>query len=167
MSSTHCPRSAKCIASSRPAAYSIVRFHFYTRTMGARCSPTTGASLKTDVHVLFSDFGETRVLRAGEVAFVLRAFLPSSVNRDLYSTPLMPLVNALDRISLKRHATNSFMVLAIGNRHSRGSEFLGPQLPWLSASSIRDLVFCGSRELVFDAYSGSSVLCRCRATDAS
>ena len=79
---------------------------------GSKVLPDYWRFTQDGLHVLFSDFGETRVLRAGEVAFVLRAFLPSSVNRVLYSTPLMPLVNALDRISLKRHATNSFMVLA-------------------------------------------------------
>ena len=64
------------------------------------------------LELLFSRFAETRIFRAGGAAFVLRAFTPAPINRLLFSRPLMPLANALDRMSLRRQATNMFMVLA-------------------------------------------------------
>ena len=64
------------------------------------------------LELLFSCFAETRVFRAGGAAFVLRAFAPALINRLLFSRLLMPIANALDRMSLRRLATNTFMVLA-------------------------------------------------------
>jgi hypothetical protein len=62
--------------------------------------------------VLFSDFSDKAVVRTGGAFFVAKAFIPLTLSRLLFSTPLMPLVNALDKLSLGRHATNMFLVLA-------------------------------------------------------
>jgi SAM-dependent methyltransferase len=61
---------------------------------------------------LFSRFESIEIVRAGGAVFVLKAFLPPVVNRWLFAAPLMPLANRLDRASLRRHATNMFLVLA-------------------------------------------------------
>jgi SAM-dependent methyltransferase len=62
--------------------------------------------------VLFSDFSEKTVVRTGGAVFVVRAFTPPPLSKLLFSAPLMPLVNALDKLSLGRHATNMFLVFA-------------------------------------------------------
>ena len=61
---------------------------------------------------LFSRFESVEIVRAGGALFVLKAFLPSQLNRWLFAPPFMPLANSLDRFSLRRHATNMFLVLA-------------------------------------------------------
>jgi SAM-dependent methyltransferase len=64
------------------------------------------------LRALFSPFPSVEIIRAGGAIFVLKAFLPPAINRLLFAAPLMPAMNALDRIALRRHATNMFLVLA-------------------------------------------------------
>ena len=64
------------------------------------------------LELLFSRFRQTQIFRSGGAVFVFRAFAPAFINRILFSRPLMPLANALDRLSLRRFATSGFMVLA-------------------------------------------------------
>ncbi len=62
--------------------------------------------------VLFEDFAEKTVVRAGGALFVMKAFTPPLLHRFFFSRPLMPLVNVLDKLSLGRHATHMFLVFA-------------------------------------------------------
>jgi SAM-dependent methyltransferase len=62
--------------------------------------------------LLFSSFESRQIERAGGAVFVLRAFTPPWLARLLFAAPLMPLANAVDRLSLRRYATNELMVLA-------------------------------------------------------
>jgi SAM-dependent methyltransferase len=64
------------------------------------------------LELLFSRFESKQIERAGGAVFVLRAFTPPWLARFLFAAPLMPLANAVDRLSLGRHATNELMVLA-------------------------------------------------------
>jgi len=64
------------------------------------------------LRALFSRFGSIEIIRAGGAVFVLKAFLPPAMNRWLFAAPFMPAANALDRLALRRHATNMFLVLA-------------------------------------------------------
>ena len=44
--------------------------------------------------------------------FVIKAFTPQPLSRVLFSAPLMPLVNAVDKLALGRHASNMYLVCA-------------------------------------------------------
>lgn len=61
---------------------------------------------------LFSAFDSVETVRAGGAVFVVKAFLPPPLNRWLFAAPFMPFANALDRLTLGRHATNMLLVLA-------------------------------------------------------
>ena len=62
--------------------------------------------------LMFSEFAHVDVVRTGGALFVIKAFTPPPLDRWLFSAPVMPLVNAVDKLSLGRHATNSFLVFA-------------------------------------------------------
>lgn len=64
------------------------------------------------LNALFSSFDSIEIIRAGGAVFVLKAFLPLAINRFLFAAPFMPFANRLDKASLRRHATNMFLVLA-------------------------------------------------------
>jgi SAM-dependent methyltransferase len=64
------------------------------------------------LEVLFSAFADRTVIRTGGVVFVVKAFTPPALARILFSAPLMPLANAIDKLTLKRHACNMFLVFA-------------------------------------------------------
>ncbi len=61
---------------------------------------------------LFSGFTSVEVRRAGGAVIVLRVFSPLLLRKALSSRLLAPLVNALDRMTLRFGATHLFMVLA-------------------------------------------------------
>ena len=64
------------------------------------------------LEVLFSPFADRTVVRTGGAVFVVKAFTPPLLARVLFSAPLMPIANALDKLTLKRHACNMFLVFA-------------------------------------------------------
>ncbi len=61
---------------------------------------------------LFSAFTRVEVRRAGGAVFVLRVFSPPWLRKALSSRLLAPVVNFLDRVTLRFGATHLFMVLA-------------------------------------------------------
>jgi len=61
---------------------------------------------------LFSGFTSVEVRRAGGAVFVLRVFSPPLLRKAPSSRLLAPLVNVLDRMTLRFGATHLFMVLA-------------------------------------------------------
>jgi len=61
---------------------------------------------------LFSGFSSVEIERAGGAMFVLRAFSPAIPRAVFFSPLLAPIVNALDRLSMRWGASHLFMVLA-------------------------------------------------------
>jgi SAM-dependent methyltransferase len=61
---------------------------------------------------LFSGFSSVEIERAGGAMFVLRAFSPARPRAIVFSPMLAPLVNALDRFSMRWGASHLFLVLA-------------------------------------------------------
>lgn len=64
------------------------------------------------VHCLFSEFAQVQTARAGGAMFVLRAFSPPLLRAALASRWLGPIVNLVDRVTLRWGATHLFIVLA-------------------------------------------------------
>jgi SAM-dependent methyltransferase len=61
---------------------------------------------------LFSCFSSVEIERAGGAMFVLRAFSPALPRAIVFSPILAPLVNFLDRLSMRWGASHLFLILA-------------------------------------------------------
>jgi len=65
------------------------------------------------IDCLFSQFKEVRVTPSGGYFYILQSFLPIPVNRLLFSSHLMPLINHLDKMFHRENRTSLWMVFAI------------------------------------------------------
>lgn len=68
---------------------------------------------KDAIEYLFSKFEEVKIIPSGSIVFILQGFLPSFVNRILFDSFLIHLVNYLDKLFARGNSTSIWMVFAI------------------------------------------------------
>jgi SAM-dependent methyltransferase len=91
--------------------FSTVPFlHPYHGTRGRL--PDLWRFTEEGVAELFSGFSSLEIQRAGGALFVVRSFSPALLRKALSSRLLAPLVNAIDRMSLRWGASHLFLILA-------------------------------------------------------
>jgi SAM-dependent methyltransferase len=65
------------------------------------------------IDYLFSQFGAVRVTPSGGYFYMVQSFLPILINRILFSSYLIPLINCLDKMFYRENRTSLWMVFAI------------------------------------------------------